>query len=144
VRVNSLKTSTEDYIRRLNSFHFTPVSQLNDLDSTKMGYFVDDNVPDLFAFSPHHPIRSTFEEEYDSGAIILQDKASCIPVVLLDPPRGARVLDACAAPGNKTTQLAATVGSAGRVVAVERDQKRVETLRHMVEKAGAAKCTLLC
>jgi 25S rRNA (cytosine2278-C5)-methyltransferase len=140
VRVNQLKTTTEDFLDTLASKNFQPVVELNDLDSVKAGYFVDPNVPNLLAFSPHHPIQSTLEKEYSSGAIILQDKASCIPVVLLDPPRGARVLDACAAPGNKTTQLAAAVGPTGHVVAVERDQKRVETLRHMVQRAGAGKC----
>ena len=124
----------------LNQRDFRLVIELNDIESTKTGYLIDSNVPDLLAFSPHCPIQSTFKEEYASGAIILQDKASAIPVVLLDPPRGAHVLDACAAPGNKTIQLAAAVGPAGHVVAVERDEKRAETLRQMVKKAGATKC----
>lgn len=130
----------EEFLDTLASKSFQPVVELNDLDTVKAGYFVDPNVPNLLAFSPQHPIQSTLEKEYTSGAIILQDKASCIPVVLLDPPRGARVLDACAAPGNKTTQLAAAVGPTGHIIAVERDQRRVETLRHMVQRAGAAKC----
>lgn len=135
-----MKITTEDFISTLDLFDFEPVSQLNDLDRMKTGYYIDPNVPDVLAFSPHHPIQSTFEEDYKSGRIILQDKASCIPVALLDSPRGARVLDACAAPGNKTTQLAAAVGPSGHVIAVERNRKRVETLRRMVEKAGAVKC----
>jgi len=130
----------ENFLSTLNQRDFKPVIGLSDIESTKTGYLIDSNVPDLLAFSAHHSIQSTFEEEYASGAIILQDKASCIPVILLDSPRGAQVLDACAAPGNKTIQLAAAVGPTGHVVAVERDQKRGETLRLMVEKAGAAKC----
>ena len=130
----------EDFLSLLNQRDFRPVIELKDIESTKTGYLIDSNVPDLLAFSPHFPIQSTFKEEYASGAIILQDKASAIPVVLLDPPRGAHVLDACAAPGNKTIQLAAAVGPAGHVVAVERDEKRAETLRQMVKKAGATKC----
>jgi 25S rRNA (cytosine2278-C5)-methyltransferase len=140
VRINRLKTTMEEFINAPALVDFQLAFELKDLELMKTGYFVDPNIPNLLAFSPHHPIQSTFEKEYTTGTIILQDKASCIPVLLLDPPWGARVLDACAAPGNKTTQLSAAVGPTGNVVAVERDQKRVETLRHMVERAGARRC----
>ncbi|KAM0789834.1 hypothetical protein ACM66B_006681 [Microbotryomycetes sp. NB124-2] len=48
-----------------------------------------------------------------------------------------RVLDATAAPGNKTTMAAAILGEAGRVVAVERDLNRFKVLKSMCQKAGA-------
>lgn len=60
-----------------------------------------------------------------------------MPVTLLNPPPGALVLDMCAAPGMKTTQLAALVQNSGKVFAVEKDAKRMETLRAMVESSGA-------
>lgn len=104
---------------------------------------IDLHVPNLLAFNRSYPVTTTFSHEYSTGQIILQDKASCIPASLLDVQRGDVVLDACAAPGNKTTQLAAGVGKEGRVFAIERDEKRTVVLRDMVEKAGAEKCITL-
>lgn len=50
---------------------------------------------------------------------------------------GVKVLDATAAPGNKTTMAAAMAGEHGRVVAVERDAGRFKVLKSMCQKAGA-------
>ena len=50
---------------------------------------------------------------------------------------GVKVLDATAAPGNKTTMAAAMAGEMGRVVAVERDAGRFKVLKSMCQKAGA-------
>jgi putative methyltransferase len=50
---------------------------------------------------------------------------------------GVKVLDATAAPGNKTTMAAAMAGEHGRVVAVERDAGRFKVLKNMCQKAGA-------
>ena len=72
-----------------------------------------------------------------SGALIPQDRASCLPALALSPPSGAVVIDSCAAPGNKTTQLAAMVGATGTVIAFERNAARANTLRSQVERAGA-------
>jgi len=50
-------------------------------------------------------------------------------VAALAPQRGWTVADACAAPGNKTTQAAAYVGDSGLVLACERDSRRFEILQ---------------
>lgn len=121
----------------------SPVDDLISLKDTANGYLIDTNVGNLLAFHPSCPITTILAQEYQAGTIILQDKASCIPTDLLDAERGATVLDACAAPGNKTTQLAAAVGRTGRVIAVEKDPKRASTLKTMVDKAGASDCILL-
>ena len=141
VRVNTLKISFVDFLERLGTLSLSPVPDLASLKDNKNGYLVDINVAHLLAFHSSYPVATIFSNEYASGKIILQDKASCIPADLLDVGFGSDVLDACAAPGNKTTQLAASVGSTGKVIAVEKDSKRAETLRNMVEKAGASSGT---
>lgn len=55
----------------------------------------------------------------------------------MDPPPGSVVLDMCAAPGMKTTQVAAAMNNEGKVYAVERDPRRFETLNRIVEASGA-------
>lgn len=116
------------------------VLDINALKGNKNSYIIDVNINNLLAFQPSYPVTTTFSAEYASGVIILQDKASCIPADLLDVGIGDKVLDACAAPGNKTTQFAAAVGPTGNIFAVEKDSKRAETLKTMIEKAGALKC----
>jgi putative methyltransferase len=76
-----------------------------------------------------------------SGKLILQDKVSCIPAALLAPEPGSVVVDACAAPGNKTTHLVSLLGdvaAGGRVHAFEINSKRATLLRSMLHKAGVA------
>ena len=62
------------------------------------------------------------------GALREQDRSSCMSVAALAPQPGWTVADACAAPGNKTTQAAAYVGATGSVLACERDPRRFEIL----------------
>ena len=101
---------------------------------------LDKHVPDLIAFSPTENLTHT--AAYRQGLIILQDKASCFPAYLLGPSATGRdCLDACAAPGNKTTHMAAIKAahakSKGRIYACEKDKQRAKTLQSMVKLAGA-------
>lgn len=57
---------------------------------------------------------------YAGGAFSVQSEASQLVVRLLDPPRGGRVLDVCAAPGGKSAYAAELVGDGGLVVALDR------------------------
>jgi len=76
---------------------------------------------------------------YQAGKIILQDKASCFPAsVLAQDIRqdcGA-VIDATAAPGNKSSHLSALMNNEGKLFAFERDRHRFHTLKSMLAKAG--------
>ena len=100
--------------------------------------YVDPHVPGLVAVPSLVEILAS--RGYSNGSFIIQDKASCFPALLLDPKDGGGdILDACAAPGNKTTHLAALLrewGVSGRIWACERDKQRTRTLRSMVAKAG--------
>ncbi|OTB02262.1 hypothetical protein M426DRAFT_24887 [Hypoxylon sp. CI-4A] len=148
IRVNALKSTIEEQLTTTFA-DFTRVLSVREVTS-KPGKFlhVDDHIPNLLAISPRFEITKT--EAYTSGAIILQDKASCFPAYLLDPhSEDGDVIDSCSAPGNKTTHLAAIVHSripenetcSQTVFAFEKDPKRSKTLEKMVKLAGAQEIT---
>ena len=74
---------------------------------------------------------------WEVGAFMPQSRAAQSVARLLDPQPGERVLDLCAAPGGKTTHLAALMGGEGTVVAVERHPGRAHALRRTAERMGA-------
>jgi len=73
-----------------------------------------------------------------AGCFMPQSRAAMTVPRLLGPRPGERVLDLCAAPGGKTTHLAALMGGRGEVVAVERHPGRAEALRRTAARMGAA------
>jgi 16S rRNA (cytosine967-C5)-methyltransferase len=72
-----------------------------------------------------------------NGEVIRQSTASQLVATTLDPQPGERVLDLCAAPGNKTTQLAALMENRGEVVAYERHAGRAAALADRCRALGA-------
>lgn len=72
-----------------------------------------------------------------AGLYYLQDPSAMAPAELLDPQPGERVLDLAAAPGGKTTHLAALMQGRGLLVANEIKEKRVGHLAMNVERWGA-------
>ena len=72
------------------------------------------------------------------GLFMPQSRAAQAVARVLGPRPGERVLDLCAAPGGKTTHLAALMGGEGRVVAVERDPTRAAHLVETARRLGAA------
>ncbi len=72
------------------------------------------------------------------GEIVPQSRSSALVVELLAPRPGERVLDLCAGPGIKASQIAAALGSAGAgLVAVERDPGRASELAELLGRCGA-------
>ncbi len=69
-----------------------------------------------------------------SGAILAQSRAAMLVARALDPQPGERVLDLCAAPGGKSTHLAALMRDRGEVLAVERNRARAEQLRDTAQR----------
>ncbi|XP_048837740.1 probable 28S rRNA (cytosine-C(5))-methyltransferase isoform X1 [Brienomyrus brachyistius] len=138
VRVNTLKTTTEDvidYFKREGFSYQGQATRLDDLRSLSRKTFLCDlHLPELLVFPPKMDFHAHFL--YQAGHMVLQDKASCLPAYLLNPPPGAHVLDACAAPGNKTSQLAAIMGNKGKLVAFDLDAKRLSTMSTLLLRAG--------
>lgn len=137
VRVNTLKTTVEDTVDYLKRDGFSYLGQAPRLDglTLKAKDFVrDPHLPELLVFSAKTDFHDHFL--YTSGHIILQDKASCLPAFLLSPTSGSHVIDACAAPGNKTSQLAAVMKNKGKLFAFDLDAKRLATMSTLLLRAG--------
>ena len=83
------------------------------------------------------PFDAFASPEWERGSFMPQSRASMMVGRLLAPRPGDRVLDLCAAPGGKTTHLAALMGGAGRLVAVERHPGRADALRRTAARMGA-------
>ncbi|KAM3961829.1 nop2/Sun-like domain containing protein 5 [Aphomia sociella] len=116
--------SYDDYLKQIQA--------LAEYDFTQ-----DYHVKTVFVFSSGTKLHE--HELYLENKIILQDKATALAVHLLAPPTRSVVLDMCAAPGMKTTQLAAYLRNEAKVYAVERNEKRYQTLCDFVAKTSS-KC----
>lgn len=91
-----------------------------------MGYYYDPSArPGLH---PYH----------EAGVYYLQEASAMAPVQLLDPRPGERVCDLCAAPGGKTTQIAAKMAGEGFLLCNEWSPKRAKILSQNIERMGVA------
>ena len=125
LRVNTLKSSVEEVTEELNraGIRFEPAP------FSDIAYMLTDATEkDVMAL----PL---FEE----GKIYLQNYSSMLPPLVLDPAGGDDILDMAAAPGGKTTQMAAMTGNKASITACERHPIRAEKLKHNLEVQGAGK-----
>ncbi|KAH6897064.1 S-adenosyl-L-methionine-dependent methyltransferase [Thelonectria olida] len=148
VRVNAVKNTLEEQLETTFSTYTRAISVQDVIQNPGKRLFIDPHVPNLLAITSGIDLTKT--EAYTSGKIILQDKASCFPAYLLDPrSEDGDLIDACSAPGNKTTHLAAILrehqpefeSSPQTIYAFEKDPRRAQTLEKMVTTAGSKPVT---
>jgi 16S rRNA (cytosine967-C5)-methyltransferase len=84
------------------------------------------------------PIGEPGARRIDAGELVPQSRASAFVIATLDPQPGERVLDLCAGPGIKTTQIAARMRDKGEIVAAEVDPGRARELRELCGRLGAS------
>ena len=82
------------------------------------------------------------QQLYQEGHIYLQSLSSMIPPLVLNPKPGMKVLDLTAAPGSKSTQLAALMQNQGSILANEINAIRAERLKFNIDKQGASIVTV--
>ena len=123
LRVNTLKTEESELIKRLGQLKV----HLEKIPFARHGYYYN---ADDAKFS----LGST--AEYLMGYYYLQEAASQLPAQLLDPQQGETVLDMCASPGGKTSQLAQLMNNTGKMVAADIDSRRLFALRNNLERCG--------
>lgn len=79
---------------------------------------------------------------FEKGCIYLQSLSSMVPPLVLSPKPGEKVLDLTAAPGSKTTQMAAMMENTGSILANELDKIRCERLQYNATMQGASIVTV--
>ena len=123
LRVNTLKSNIQDIMSILKEkgIKFDRVSWYNDALILKNA--TEKQIQGL--------------DIYENGYIYLQSLSSMIPPIVLNPIKNEKVLDLTAAPGSKTTQMAAMMHNEGYILANELDTLRCERLKFNVEKQGA-------
>jgi NOL1/NOP2/sun family putative RNA methylase len=118
LRINTLKAKREEVIRLLGDLKLAelPFSQ------------------DSFTVAGRHSLGN--HVAHSLGLIYVQEVASMIPVIVLDPQPDEVVMDLCAAPGSKTTQIAQLMANRGLLVANEISRKRMRGLTHNIKRCG--------
>lgn len=74
---------------------------------------------------------------YENGQIYVQRLSSMLPPLILKPKKEHLVLDMAAAPGSKTLQMSNLMNNQGLIVAIDKDEIRVDKLFYNIEKQGA-------
>jgi len=81
--------------------------------------------------------------EYLAGLYQVQEEVALLPALLLNPQPGERVLDMCAAPGNKTAQMGAMMQNRGTLIANDRSNGRMRAARHTFSRIGLVNVTTM-
>ena len=122
-RVNTLLTTFDEVVSQMKEEGWM-ISKVSEsefkskiLSMSEEEVFIDPHVENLLIFPPNcklHDYNLVLE-----GKLILQDKASCFTAFVLNPEPGSHCFDACAAPGNKTSHMAAIMENQGFVVCLK-------------------------
>ena len=129
LRVNPLKingkgkTAAELYTEENASF-------LEKIPWSKYGYYYSEKTAEGQEFLPgKHPF-------HDAGVYYIQEPSAMLPAELLEAKPGEKVLDLCAAPGGKSTQIAGYMQGRGLLVSNEINNSRARILSENIERLG--------
>ncbi len=126
IRVNTLKISVADFLALVSPYNW----QLTPVPWCEEGFWIErEDEASL-------PLGST--AEHLSGLFYIQEASSMLPVAALfaDSNAPERVMDVAAAPGSKTTQIAARMANRGAILANEFSASRVKVLHANISRCG--------
>lgn len=132
IRVNTLKTSVADFLQLVAPYGW----QLTPVPWCAEGFWIEREDEESL------PLGST--AEHLSGLFYIQEASSMLPVAALfaDGDMPQRVMDVAAAPGSKTTQIAARMGNKGGILANEYSASRVKVLHANISRCGISNVAL--
>jgi 16S rRNA (cytosine1407-C5)-methyltransferase len=80
---------------------------------------------------------------FNEGKIYIQRLSSMVPVLMLEPKEGEKILDLCAAPGSKTSQMALITNCKSQIVAVDNNKERVYKMEANLKNQGFEKVQII-
>ena len=125
IRINTAKISVEDFLK-INPFHLTPVPWTNN------GFYYDEKLDK----PSKHPY-------YFAGLYYIQEPSAMTPAAVIPIEEGDRVLDICAAPGGKSTELAAKLNNTGILVSNDISASRAKALLKNLEVFGVGNSLII-
>ncbi len=128
IRVNTLKIQPEELRNRLENKGF----KLKTIEWISYGFEV---LKETYNLGSLH--------EYLQGYFYLQNVASMLPAIILDPKPGETVIDMCAAPGGKATHMAQIMNNKGSLILIERNSKRIPALEINLRRMGVLNSIVL-
>lgn len=126
LRVNTLKTSMDD-LKRILGFEWSQIP------FSPFGTYIPENVDSLGNSPLHH-----------CGAFYIQEPSAMSAVTLLSPKEGDLVLDLCAAPGGKSTQIGMLLNGKGLLWSNEIVKSRASVLLSNIERMGIRNAVVSC
>lgn len=121
-RVNTIKAKREEIVEYLNSQGF----KIRQITWYK----------DAFVLLNKTKRELCNLDIYENGKIYVQSLASMVPPLVLDPQPGEKILDLTAAPGSKTSEIAALMNQEGELIANDNNKIRFFKLKHNMEVLG--------
>jgi len=128
IRVNTLKISQSVLKIKLEQKGF----KLEPLEWVPYGFKV---IKKSFNLGSSH--------EFLQGYYYLQNIASMLPALILDPKPSDLVIDMCAAPGSKATQLAQIMKNKGTLILIDRNKRRIPALEMNLRRLGISNSIIL-
>jgi 16S rRNA (cytosine967-C5)-methyltransferase len=143
VRLCSANNVTPPVTIRVNTLKVTREEILPEMREAGVEAKVASYSPDgIRIIRSAFPVRNT--RWFEEGKIQLQDEGSQLISRFLDPQPGETILDLCAGTGGKTMHLAALMGNKGRIVALDNQEKKLESLLEMQTRMGTTCAEPLC
>ena len=129
---------------RVNTLRSDAEKVMDLLDARGIAYVRQSWYPDAFLLPDVREEAVQALPEYEAGHMYLQSLSSMMPPLVLNPKKGESVLDMAAAPGGKTTQMAALSGNGALITACEKNKIRAERLQFNLERQGASRVSVMC
>lgn len=128
LRINTIKTTKEKLLQ---------VFETHEVEYEELPWY-----PNGFIIKNKTTRELTELDSYKQGFFYIQSTSSMIPALVLDPQPEEKILDIAAAPGSKTTQIAAIMGNSGEIVANEVSRTRIYKLEENLRQQGVTNTKL--
>lgn len=120
IRVNNLKTNREDLKEKLE----------------ESGYEIENGKISCNALRVLNPAGLAESNEFKDGLFTIQQESSMKTIEVLDPKKGAKILDLCAAPGTKTSYIGEYIENDGEIIANDLLEQKLPLIKENIDRLG--------